>query len=239
MDTSYVHAPDYCSGLVRKQDEDRWLAARYAEEGGARRLMALHAFHIELKNIPAAVSEPPLGEIRLQWQRDALQEIRDDKRPHAHPVIEEIAAAGLAGDKFQDAIERAIDAAARPLYGEGFSDIDDLTSWLSEAEATFDGLAVRLIGGDDALVDAAIKAGTAFALAREGKSLAPALGDEVGPRAHSLLKDAAAALQKAPPATAPALAHLSLARSYLKREHAPFPVAKRLRLFACVAFGRF
>jgi len=239
MEMSETHAPDYCSELVRKHDEDRWLAAGYAQEGQARPLRALHAFHIELKNIPAAVSEPPLGEIRLQWQRDALQEIRDGRRPRAHPVIEEIAVAGLAGDKFQNAVERAIDAAARPLYGEGFSDIEDLTSWLTEAEATFDGLAVRLMGGDDALADAAIKAGTAYALAREGKSLAPALADEIRARVDSILSDATAALQKAPSATAPALAHLSLARSYLKREHAPFPIAKRLRLFACVAFGRF
>ncbi|NOX84256.1 MAG: phytoene/squalene synthase family protein, partial [Alphaproteobacteria bacterium] len=43
-------APDYCQGLVRRQDEDRWLAAGYAQGDAKRRLLALHAFHIELKN---------------------------------------------------------------------------------------------------------------------------------------------------------------------------------------------
>jgi 15-cis-phytoene synthase len=232
-------APDYCQGLVRRQDEDRWLAAGYAQGDAKRRLLALHAFHIELKNIPAAVSEPPLGEIRLQWWREALQEIRAGKRPRAHPVVEALAAAGFADEKFEAAIERAIDAAARPLYGEGYTGIDDLADWLTAAEASFDGVAVSLLGGDEVLCAAAVKAGTAFALVREGASLAPALASEIPARARSIINDAAAGLQNAPPDIAPALAHLSLTRRYLKRRRGAFPLAKRLRIFISIARGRF
>jgi 15-cis-phytoene synthase len=232
-------APDYCQDLVRRQDEDRWLAAGYAQGDAKRRLLALYAFHIELRNIPGAVSEPPLGEIRLQWWREALQEIRDGKRPRAHPVVEALADAGLADEKFEDAIERAIDAAARPLYGEGFTAIDDLTDWLATAEATFDGFAASLLGGDEALCAAAVKAGTTFALAREGANLAPALAGEIPARVHSILSDATAGLQNTPPNIAPALAHLSLTRRYLSRRRGAFPLAKRLRIFISIARGRF
>ncbi len=231
--------PAYCQGMVRRQDEDRWLAAGYAQGDAKRRLLALYAFHIELKNIPAAVSEPPLGEIRLQWWREGLQEIRDGKRPRAHPVVEDLAAAGLADEKFEAAIERAIDAAARPLYGEGFTAIDDLTDWLAAAEATFDGIAVGLLGGDKALCAATAQTGTAFALAREGASLAPALAGEITARARSILNDSTAGLQNVPPDIAPALAHLSLTRRYLRPQRGPFPLSKRLRIFASIARGRF
>lgn len=236
---STASAPDYCQDLVRRRDEDRWLAAGYAQGDAKRRLLALYAFHVELRNIPAAVSEPPLGEIRLQWWREALSEIRGGKRPRAHPVVEEIAAAGLTGEAFEAAIERAIDAAARPLYGEGFTTIDDLTDWLAAAEATFDGLGVSLLGGDEALCAGAVKAGTAFALAREGASLAPTLAGEIPARAQSILHDAAAALQNASPSIAPGLAHLSLTHGYLKSRRGSFPLAKRLRIFISVACGRF
>ncbi len=239
MDKPQSSAPDYCLDLVRRQDEDRWLAAGYAQGDAKRRLLALYAFQIELKNIPAAVSEPPLGEIRLQWWREALQEIRGGKRPRAHPVVEALADAGLADEKFEDAIERAIDAAARPLYGEGFTGIDDLTEWLAMSEATFDGVAVSFLGGDEALCAAAVKAGTAFALAREGASLAPAFANEIPARVRSILNDTTAGLQSAPPNIAPALAHLSLTRRYLKRQRGSFPLAKRLLIFISIAFGRF
>jgi 15-cis-phytoene synthase len=237
MDKPQSSAPDYCLDLVRRHDEDRWLAAGYAQGDVKRRVLALYAFQIELKNIPAAVSEPPLGEIRLQWWREALQEIRGGKRPRAHPVVEALADAGLADEKFEDAIERAIDAAARPLYGEGFTTIGDLTDWL--AATTFDGVAVSLLGGDEALCAAAVKAGTAFALAREGESLAPAFANEIPARVRSILNDTTAGLQNTPPELAPALAHLSLTRRYLKRQRGSFPLAKRLLIFVSIAFGRF
>ncbi len=227
-------ALDYCQDMVRRQDEDRWLAAGYAQGDAQRRLLALYAFHIELRNIPVAVSEPPLGEIRLQWWREALQEIRDGKRPRAHPVVE-----SLAATTFGAAIERAIDASARPLYGEGFTTIDELADWLTAAEATFDGVAVSLLGGDEALCTAAVKAGTAFALAREGANLAPGLAGEIPVRSRSILSDATAGLQNAPPDIAPALAHLSLTRRYLNRQRGAFPLTKRLRIFISIARGRF
>ncbi len=239
MDTYPTPSADYCSDLVRKYDEDRWLAAQYAGDADTRKLIALYAFHIELRRIPGVVSEPPLGEIRLQWYRDTFEEIRNDKRPRAHPVVEEIAAAGLAAHEFHELIESAINAAARPLYGAGFTDIDDLAGWLSALEGAFDCLAVKLLGGDGALAAAAQKVGAAFALAREGKHFAPALGDDAARMACALMDQEKAVLSSAPANAAPGLAHLCLMTLYLKDKPFLFPIRKRLRLFSAVAFGRF
>lgn len=237
MSDEQMHGMRFCSDLVRRRDEDRWLAARYADAAGARRLLALYAFHGELRRIPAAVSEPPLGEIRLQWWREALGELRDGKRPRAHPVVEEIAAAGLAGGGFAADIDALIDAAARPLYGVGFSDIDDLTGWLRRAEGTVDAVAVRLLGGDAALAAQAAEAGAVFALAREGRMLAPGLKDDIARRGRELRRTPAG-LNPAPAAATPALAHLALTHAYLKRGQKPFPLWKRVRLFMAMATGR-
>lgn len=239
MTVSPTQSAEYCSDLVRRSDEDRWLASQYAAPALKRALLALYAFQVELRRIPSAVSEPPLGEIRLQWWREAFEEIRDGKKPRAHPVVEAIAAVGLAAPVHGARVEAAIDAAAAPLYGEGFSSVAALEEWLRAAEGGFDALAARLAGGGDDLAEAAASAGAAFALAREGRGLAPALGEEATARAKALYGHHAPALRAAPAEIAPALLHLSLTPPYLKHGDKAFPARKRLRLFRAMAFAHY
>ena len=200
---------------------------------------ALYAFQIELRRIPSAVSEPPLGEIRLQWWREALAEIRQGGTARAHPVVEAMAQAGLAGPAHEARIDALIDAAAQPLYGEGFSSAAALEAWLEEAEGGFDALAVTLAGGDGALGETAAKAGAAFALAREGAGIAPNLADEALTRAAALYREHAPALSAAPAAASPAVLHLALTPAYVTRRGKAFPAVKRLRLFSAMAFARY
>ena len=229
----------YCAELLRNKDQDRWLAAQYAPEDQRRHLTALYAFFCELRRIPASVSEPPLGEIRLQWWRDAFQEIRDGKLPRAHPVVGEIAKSGLADPKFEDAIASLIDAGARPLYSEEFEELADLEKWLATIGGAIDGLAVRMLGGDVETINAAIRAGTGFALAREGRHWAPRFGSDISQLSVAIAKETASQLKSASGDIAPALLHLALTRAYAKRHDAPFDLKKRVLLFSAMAFGRF
>ncbi len=231
-----MDAAAHCDALLRGRDEDRWLAARYAPPPLRRRLVALYAFHSELRLIPSRVSEPPLGEIRVQWHRDALDEIRSNKRPRAHPIVEEVAAAGLAAPDYAQWMDAAVDAAARPLYGEGFIDADDLFAWLRAADGAVDAAAAALCGGDENLSYVAQEAGAAFAAAREGRSLAPVIN--WSDPARALWKKAKPVLSLAPDACAPALGHLYLTPAYLKRGPQAFPLVKRLRILSAVAFAR-
>ncbi len=239
MSKSITQTDDYCSGMVSSRDEDRWLAAQYASGEARERLIALYAFQIELRRIPSAVTEAPLGEIRLQWWRDAMDEICAGKMPRAHPVVEKLAEARVFEKAGTKEAFRAIDANARLLYGRDFSDIDDLAGWFGKAEGAVDAAAVKVLGGDDALAEAAGRAGAAFALAREGGGLAPSLAANIPDKVARILNDERAALKSAQGETAPAILHLSLARPYLKSGRMLFPVAKRLRLFSAMAFGAF
>lgn len=241
MNNSQTHAADYCSALVRRLDPDRWFAAQYGDAKTTRRLIALYAFYIELQQIPGAVSEPPLGEIRLQWRRDALRDIRSGAGAgaRAQPVMEEMASTGFAAPAIADQLEGIIDAAARPLYGGVFSDIDDLGAWLGDAHGAVDQLAVTALGGDSNLAAAAKQAGIAFALARFGPALAPRLEYDINMRATKLRLTTRKALRAAPPAIAPAIAHLGLTRAYLRRRGKPFPLMRHLHLLSAVALGRY
>jgi len=182
------------------------------------------------------VTEPALGEIRLQWWRDALAELRDGKSPRAHPVVEEIAAAKLHDPKFETAIEDLIDASARPLYGEGFSSLGDLHSWLEKSEGAVDALALAVAGADETALRSG---GAAFALAREGALLAPNLVGEIAPHAEALWRESAPAIKAIPAAAAPASLHLALTPLYAREGRRFFGLAKRVKLFSAMAFGAY
>jgi phytoene synthase len=57
---------------ARSTELDRYLAALLAPRAACADLMALAAFQGEIASIPIMVSEPMIGEIRLQWWREAL-----------------------------------------------------------------------------------------------------------------------------------------------------------------------
>ncbi len=225
-----------CLKLVRQRDEDRWLAARYAGDADQRKLIALYAFHTELQRIPSLVSEPPLGEIRLQWWREAFDEIRQGKMPRAHPVVQEIAAVNLLADDAAAALMgSAIDATARLLYDKTFADINDLTAFLENAVAYVDVAAVGLLGGDAS--DEEVRcAGVLFALARDGAQLAPNLDAEISTYAADQ-QYAGENLRRLTPRQTPAVLHLVLTKRYLKKQ-GRFPVVKRLMLLRAMLTGR-
>ncbi|MEM6440692.1 MAG: squalene/phytoene synthase family protein [Pseudomonadota bacterium] len=120
---------DPCADLIRDADPDRWSTARLAGPR-ATRLTALYAFNLEVARIPSVVSEPTLGEIRLQWWRDAIQEIFDGKPPRRHEIVEPLAAAIRDAALPQDHFEALLDARSYDLAGPAFGDAPLLQAYL-------------------------------------------------------------------------------------------------------------
>lgn len=80
----------YCAEQVRRFDHDRYLCALLAPEAVRPGLLAIYAFNVEIARVREIVSEAVIGQMRLQWWRDALDEfalgkIRD------HPVAQALA----------------------------------------------------------------------------------------------------------------------------------------------------
>jgi len=111
-----------CADLVRKGDPDRFLAALTAPAATRERLFALYAFNMEVARAPYVVSEPMLGEIRLQWWRDSIDQIFAGEPVRRHevvaPLAETIRTTGLPRAPF-DAL---INARAFDLYDDPFPD---------------------------------------------------------------------------------------------------------------------
>src|SRR5512132_1000725 len=86
----------FCADLVRRNDYDRFLSALFAPEPFRGRLFALYAFNYEVAKTADTVSQPLLGQIRLQWWREALDEIYAG-RNRRHEVV------GALGQTIKDA----------------------------------------------------------------------------------------------------------------------------------------
>lgn len=224
----------HCGALLRAQDEDRWLAARYAPLESRRRLLALAAVRLEIARVPAQVREAPLGEIRLQWWREGLA-VAATGRPPPHPALEAVAA--IRPDKEAiGALVAAIDAQARLLYGDPFASAEELTDWLYLSEAFLAVQSARLIGGPGPDLDAVKAAALAYALARVRPRMAGDLQAHIKAKAQALL-DGVRRAAPFPPAVMPALAYLALASAYL-RPKGLGPLERRLVIFRAIARGR-
>lgn len=62
-----------CAVAVKRYDRDRWFCALFAPPERREDLLAIYAFNAELAAVQDKVSEPMLGEIRLQWWREAIE----------------------------------------------------------------------------------------------------------------------------------------------------------------------
>lgn len=226
-----------CVDLIRRHDEDLFLALPYALAKDRPRLAALFALHVELRRIPRLVSEAPLGEIRLQWWREALDEIAAGARPRAHPVVEALSASGAMTEEARVLADRMIDARARLLYAPEFLTLDDLGEFLREAEAPLAALAA----GETASVAQGdiIKGGEAYALARFAPVLAPALAAAAAAASLKLHRHSSLHGRVLPPAIIGSVAFLALTRGHAARSDGrPWPLLKRIALFRAALCGR-
>ncbi len=97
------------SDLLPK-NEDIVLACAFIPDAEKRaEVLSLYAFLDALRDIPERVTEPLMGEIRLRWWYEAIEEIRDERTVRYHPLTEALKALtgkyGLDPQAFLDMVE--------------------------------------------------------------------------------------------------------------------------------------
>ena len=152
---------EHCARTARELDRDRYIADLFAPQPARKHLFALHAFSAEVARIRDMVSDPVLGEIRLQWWRDALLG-GGGGHPVATALIETIRAFALPLGGF----EGLLDARIFDLYDDQMPSLRDLEGYTGETSSALIQLgAIVLAGGHDPRVaGAAGHAGVAYAL---------------------------------------------------------------------------
>lgn len=150
---------------VRRLDRDRYRAALFAPRPQRDHLLSLYAFNIELARVREEVSDSTLGEIRLEWWREALEQSQAGELV-GHPVVDALALARrrcvLPGDLLNDMIDaRQSDLSATPM-----PDQTHLEDYLARTAGTVFQLGGYILGKrDEHTAHLARHAGVAFGLA--------------------------------------------------------------------------
>jgi 15-cis-phytoene synthase len=153
--------------LVREVDRDRYLATLLAPDDKQQDLFALYAFDAEIARIPRLVSEPQIGEIRLQWWLDSLDAIEKGRDPD-HPVALAFAAVIRKHALPIEHLENLVEARRNDLYADQFPSVFAIESYIAETEAAVMQFAAIILDRPAAAGAAKLmgSAGTAFGLAR-------------------------------------------------------------------------
>lgn len=214
----------YCEDLLRRDDKERWLAALFIPAEVRPHAHALYAFSLEAARVGLRVTEPVLGEIRLQWWRDAVegQNAGEAKAsPAAAALLDTMARFSLPKAPLLEVIDARL---SRDVYGEAMESDEALESYAEATEANLFRLAMLILSEEETAAGfaAARHAGIACGITHllralprhrgRGKALVPA---EILAR-HGMRREGLAAGQASPEACA-ALADLrALARRHLR-----------------------
>lgn len=154
--------------IAKDGDPDRYAAALFAPRLARDRLFALLAFNVELARVAELVQEPQLGEIRLQWWREALARGLAGEAT-GHPVADAIAGAARACGLRQEDLASLIDARHFDVSVRLMRDDAALADYLDKTAGTLFRLAAQIASSESA-------AGALESTARAAKAAGVAYG---------------------------------------------------------------
>jgi NADH dehydrogenase [ubiquinone] 1 alpha subcomplex assembly factor 6 len=217
------------AALVRRYDRDRFQTALFAPVRDREALFALYAFNYEIARVRESVREPMLGQIRLQWWREAIATAYDGGAPRHHEVVEAITGTIRRRSLGRAHFVRLIDTRERDLDDAPPATMDALEDYAEGTSASLVTLALEALdAATPAAQTAARHVGIAYALAgllramplhaAAGRSFVPedvaaeaGLDPAVPPRSTPALRTAVATI------AARATQHLAAARA-MRRE---------------------
>lgn len=160
-----------CQAMVRRHDYDRYLWSLFLPSDVRPRLHAILAFNLEIAKTREVVSEPLLGQIRLQWWREAVGEIFEALETGApvrrHEVVEPLAQAVAEGGLAKEPLLAMIDGREMDLAETPPASLGTLLGYLDQTSAPVFRLAGDLLSlpATGARQAASIAAGRAWGLA--------------------------------------------------------------------------
>ncbi len=213
---------------ARQRESDRYISALLAPSAARDDLITLAAYLGEVRRIPLTVSEAALGEIRLQWWRDAL-EAGAQGGLTGNPIADEMVRVIARRELPHGLVLAPLEAASAELSGESFEDEAQWTAYLDRAEGAAMWLSAMCLGvASDALHHPVlVSGGRAYAacrlalrlpeLAVRGRWPVPVTIKALGDPVLSLEHNAQGTLRKAgDQLSALALQNLGAARSVLR-----------------------
>jgi hypothetical protein len=132
-----------CKELVRVGDPDRFEVTVLAPENIQKILWPLYAFNVEVTRAPWVTQEPMIAEIRLQWWRDALAQIREGKQVRSHAVT--VPLAEILDAEGAMVLDKLVEARAWDIYADAFPNRESFDAYIDATYGNLIWTAARLI----------------------------------------------------------------------------------------------
>ena len=141
---------------VRRYDRDRFVTALFAPPAAREDLFTLYAFNTEIARIRETVSEPMLGQIRLQWWRDTLDCVcRGD--PTHNPLADNLSELIRRQSLPRPLFDRLVEARELDMQDAPAETLSQLKLYVEDSAAGLSALAALILGGDDAATQEAAR----------------------------------------------------------------------------------
>ena len=152
-----------CRALVERADPDRFAAAQLGTEAAQKVLWPLYAMNVEVSRAPWVTQEPMIAEMRLQWWRDALEEIAAGKPVRGHEVTTALQPVGRTGAL---QLDRLVQARRWDIYKEAFEDEADLLTYIDDTSGGLMWAGAAALGATPEVKDDVMAYGRAVGLVR-------------------------------------------------------------------------
>ncbi len=150
-----------CAAIVERGDPDRFLAAMAAKPAARQALFAIYAFNVEVARAPWVTQESMIAEMRLQWWRDALDEIRAGGIVRRHEVVTPLA--HVLDERATGLLDDLVVARRWDIYRDPFEDMAAFEGYLEKTSGHLMLVAARALGAIEDQV--ALDVGYAMGLA--------------------------------------------------------------------------
>ena len=162
----------FCQAELRKTDPIRYFSLLTAPQEHRPALFALFSFAAEIERIPRLVSDPSLGEIRLQWWRDIVIDHQMDSETgcgaaNIGPLATALKQTQRHYDLPSERLCQIIDAHRFDLYNDPMPDLATYETYAGETASLPLLLGCRILAHDlhpDEIADLCGHAGMALAL---------------------------------------------------------------------------
>ncbi len=133
----------YCLDVARTEDRERYLTSLFMPAHARRAVWTLLAFNQEIAKIRDSVSETALGEIRLQWWKEALDGVLSGQNKQQPIVRELVCLQKIPG--VWPLLHEILDARSLEMFGEGPADMDGLAAYANGVGGALNEAILRLL----------------------------------------------------------------------------------------------
>ncbi|MCP9483075.1 squalene/phytoene synthase family protein [Shimia sp. CNT1-13L.2] len=136
-----------CAEIVHRGDPDRFLAVMAAKPSAREVLFPIFAFNVEVARAPWVTQETMIAEMRLQWWRDALDEIAEGGAVRRHEVVTPLSEMITAEEaRLLDAV---VVARRWDIYRDPFEDAAHFEAFIDQTSGNLLLVAARALGEAD------------------------------------------------------------------------------------------